>query len=140
MLRIFQLLEAYWFKDTLKAFDNFKNKINSVWSNVFWYVKVCNQLWKFIQYTIHWDKTQMLKKIPLDKINGTKNDFFFLLQSPTHTVLRFILICDSYMSWSIRLISLKSCVGPSIFDSVSFFLKFIFLFNKIHELFDFKMS
>ena len=130
------MLEAYWFKDTLKAFDNFKNKINSVWSNVFWYVKVCNKLWKFIQYTIHWDKTQMLKKIPLDKINGTKNDFFFLLQSPTHTVLRFILICDSYMSWSTRLISLKSCVGPS----VSFFLKFIFLFNKIHELFDFKMS
>ena len=26
-----------------------------------------------IQYTIHWDKTQILKKISVDKINGTKN-------------------------------------------------------------------
>ena len=34
-------------------------------------------------------------------------------------------------------ISLKVCVGFSIFDSVSFLLKFIFLFNKKHELFDF---
>ena len=48
------------FKDTLKAFDYFKNKQKRVWSNVFWYVKVCI-FWKCIQYTIHWDKTQMLK-------------------------------------------------------------------------------
>ena len=27
------------FKDTLKAFEDFKNKQQSVWSNVFWYVK-----------------------------------------------------------------------------------------------------
>ena len=48
-------------KDTLKAFDNFENKQKCVWSNMFWYVKVC-VLWKCIQYTMHWDKTQMLKK------------------------------------------------------------------------------
>ena len=35
------------FKDTLKAFDDFKNKQRSVWSNVFWYVKVCI-FWKCI--------------------------------------------------------------------------------------------
>ena len=38
-------------KDTLKTFDNFKNKLKSVSSNVFCYVKVyifC----KFIQYII----------------------------------------------------------------------------------------
>ena len=35
----------------------------SAWSNVFWYVKVCI-FWKCIQYTIHWDKTQILKKRP----------------------------------------------------------------------------
>ena len=27
-------------KDTLKAFDDFKHKHKSVWSNVFWYIKV----------------------------------------------------------------------------------------------------
>ena len=48
-------------KDTLKAFDNFKNKQKSVWSNIFLYIKVC-LFWKCIQYTIHWDKTKMLKK------------------------------------------------------------------------------
>ena len=48
-----------------------------------------------------------------------------------------LLIRDSYMSWSTRFISLKVCVGFSIFDSVSFLLKFIFLFKKKHELFDF---
>ena len=45
----------------MKAFNNLKNKKKSVWSNVFWYVKVCI-FWKFVKYTIHWDKTQMLKK------------------------------------------------------------------------------
>ena len=49
------------FKDALKAFDDFKNKQRSVWSNVFWYVNIY-LFWKFIQYTTHWDKTQMLKK------------------------------------------------------------------------------
>ena len=63
-------------KDTLKAFEDFKNKQKSVWSNAFWYVKVCI-FWKCIQYTIHWwDKTQMLKKFPSKKIKGTKNAVF----------------------------------------------------------------
>ena len=47
-------------KDTLKAFDDFKNKQKIVWSKIFWYVKVC-VFWKCIQSTIDWDKTQMLK-------------------------------------------------------------------------------
>ena len=55
-------------------------------------------------------------------------------------IIVLLLICDSYMSWSTRFISLKLCVGFSIFDSVSFLLKFIFLFNKMHGLFDFKTS
>ena len=45
----------------MKAFDDFKNKQKSVWSSAFRYVKECI-FWKFIQYTIQWDKTQMLKK------------------------------------------------------------------------------
>ena len=39
------------FKDTQKAFDNFKNKQRNVWSNAFWYVKVCI-FWKYIQYNV----------------------------------------------------------------------------------------
>ena len=62
--------------------------IKSVWSNVFWYVKVCIFL-KCIQYTIRWDKTQMFKKLPSAKINGTKNALFFLSRNPTHHSFTF---------------------------------------------------
>ena len=57
-----------FFKDTLKAFNDFKNKQKDVWSNIFWYVKVYI-FWKWIQYTIHWDKTHMFKKFPSHKLN-----------------------------------------------------------------------
>ena len=75
-------------KDTLKAFDDFKNKEKCVWRNVFWYVKGCI-FWKRIQCTIHWDKTHV-KKIHSDKIDGTKNAlFFFLSQASTHYSFAF---------------------------------------------------
>ena len=51
----------------------------------------------------------------------------------------FFLTHDSHMSGSTWFISLKVCVEFSAFDFVSF-LKFTFLFNKRHELYDFKMS
>ena len=57
---------------------------------LFWYVEVC-LFWKCIQYTIHWDKTKMLKKFPSDKINGTKNALFFLSRAPTHHSFTFNL-------------------------------------------------
>ena len=66
-------------RDTLKALDDFKNKRKSVWSNVLWYVKVCI-FRKYIQYTIHSDKTQMLEKFSLDK-NGTKKCPLFFASS-----------------------------------------------------------
>ena len=49
-----------------------------------------------------------------------------------------LLIYDSYMSLSTRFVSLKVSGGFSLFDFVSFLLKFIFLFNKMHELCEFK--
>ena len=58
------------------------------WRLVFWYVKVY-VFWKFIQYTIHWDKTQIFKKILLDKINVTKIALIFLLQAPTYHSFTF---------------------------------------------------
>ena len=92
-------------KDTPKVLVDFKSKQKSVWSNVFWYVKILI-FWKCIQYSINWDKTQML------------NIFTVLL-----------LISDSYMSCSTRLVYLKVCVGFSIFESVSFLLKFVYFFS-----------
>ena len=77
-------------RSTLKVLDNFKNKRKSVRNNAFWYVNVCI-FWKCIQYTIHWDITQMLIKFPSDKINGTKNVLFFLLRAPTYHRFSFSL-------------------------------------------------
>ena len=55
--------------------------------------------------------------------------FFHELQ----LIIVLLVICDSY-----ELKHKKLCVGFSIFDSVSFLLKFIFLFNNMHGIFDFK--
>ena len=129
---IITLLRIHWRLLTILEISN-----KRVWSDVFWYLKVCI-FWKCIQYTIHWKKTKIWKKFSLDKINGTKNSLFLFRELQLITVL--LLICDSYMSWSTRFVSLKLCMGFSIFDSVSFLLKFIFLFNKMHRLFDFKTS
>ena len=65
-------------------------KTSIKWSNVFLYVKVCI-FCNCIQYNIHWDKTQMLKKFPLDRINGTKKCPFFLSRAPTHHSFYFYL-------------------------------------------------
>ena len=110
-----------------------KTSSKSVWSNVFWQVKAFI-FWRCIQYTIHWDKTQMLKKISVGQNKRYKNVLF----SNSSTVL--LLICDSYMSWNNTFVSLKLWVGFSIFDSVSFLLKVIFLFSKMHGVFDFNKS
>ena len=120
-------------KDRLKAFDDFKNNQKGVKSNIFWYRKVCIS-WMYIQYTIDWGKSKTLKKVPSDKINGTKIASFFFREFQLITVL--LLICNSYINWSTRFASLKLCIGFSIFHCVSFLLRFIFLFNKMHGLFD----
>ena len=74
--------------------------------------------WKFAQYTLHWDKTQVLKKIPLDKIKATKNALFFLLQKPTHYSFTFNLwfLCEL----NTRFGSLKVRMGFSIFKVYKF--------------------
>ena len=80
----------------------------------------------------------MLKKFPSDKINDTKNALFFLSRAPTHQSFTFNLrfLYDlKHKLW----LSKTVCVAVSIFDSVSFSLKFIFLFSKMHGLFDFEM-
>ena len=77
-----------------------------------------------IQYAVQWDKTQILKKFPSDKINGYKKCLFFSFASSNSSVI--LLICGFYMSWSTSFVSVKMCVGLSIFDFVSPLLKFKF--------------
>ena len=74
----------------------------------------------------------MLKNFPLLE----KCTLFFFRELQLIAVL--LLIRNSDMSTSF--ISLKLCVGFSIFDSVSSLSKFIFLFNEKHGLFHFKTS
>ena len=119
-------------KDTLKAYDNFKNQAKSVWSNVFSYVKGC-MFSKRIWDTVHWEQTNMLKTFPSGKKSGKKSVFSFESSNSSQFLL---LIWDSYMSW--RFVSLKLCVEFCISDSVSFWLKFIFFCYKIHRLFTLK--
>ena len=75
----------------------------------------------------------MLKEISFRQIIRYKNAFFFFCELQLITVL--LLICDSYMSWSTRFVSLNLCVAFSIFNSVWFLWKFIFLFNKMYGYF-----
>ena len=70
---------------------------------------------------MHLDKTQMLKKILWDKINVTKNALLFCRE--LHLIRVLLLICDSSTSWSKRFISVKVCLGFSIFYSVLLLIK-----------------
>ena len=81
----------------------------------------------------------MLKKIASDKINGTKNALFSLSRAPNHHIFTFNLRFLYELKRKVRLSKMLG-VGFSIFDSVSFLLKFIFLFNKMHGTFYFKTS
>ena len=60
----------------------------------------------------------MLKKIPLDEINVTKNALFFLLRAPTHHSFIF----NSRLLYDLKhIVHLsKTVCGFSIFDSVLF--------------------
>ena len=74
---------AILFKDTLKAFNDLKNKHKTVWSNMFWYVKVCI-FWKCDTLYI-----EIIQKF------STKNAFFFVCVPQLITVL--LLINDFFV-------------------------------------------
>ena len=102
---------------------DFKTKQKSVWSNVFWYLEVFIS-WKCVQYTIHWDKTQILKKFPSDKTNGTRTAFFLLSQAPTHHSFIFNLWFLYEMKHKVRLS--ETVCG-------TFHFGFIFVFIKVYN-------
>ena len=118
-----------------KDFCDFKSKQKSAWSNVFWYGNVCI-FWKFIQHTIHSNKTQMLRNYLRTKQMVQKMLSFFFREFQLTTVL--LLICDSYMSWSNRFV--KIVCGIFHFRFRFNFIKVYILFNKMHGLFDFKTA
>ena len=99
-----------------------KTSSKSVRSNVFWYVEVCI-FWKCIQYTIYWDKIQILKKFPSDKINSTKNALVFLSRASTH---------HSFTFKSRFLYELKHKVHLSRTMSGIFYIRFCFVFIKVY--------
>ena len=85
----------------------FSTTLKSAWRNVFWYVKV-HIFQNYIQYTIHWNKTQNVKKTLFgqNKQYKTWPPFFRELQ----LIMVLLLICGSYLNWSTNFVSLKLCV------------------------------
>ena len=117
----------------------------SVWIIVVWYVKVCI-FRKCIQYTIHWDKIQILKNFPSDKINSTKNALFFLSQAPKALYFFHKLESFTFKLGFLYELKHKVCLSKTICGIFHFQFRFIFIkiyiffFIKMHELFDFKTS
>ena len=105
--------------------------------------EICTNLTIKIPEQRHWRLYNEIKHICSKNFRRTKQTAqkvpsFFFQELQLITVL--LLICDSHMSWSTRFVSLKLCVGFSIFESFSFLLKFLFLFKKLHRLFHFRAS
>ena len=78
---------------------------------------------KCIQYTIHSDKTQILKKFLLRKINGTKSVLFLLSRAPTHHNFTFEL-------QFLYELKHKICLFKTV--CVIFHFRFRFFFIKIY--------
>ena len=95
-----------------------KTSNKSVWSNVFWYVKVCI-FWKCIRYAIHWDKTQLLKKFPLGKISGAKIPSFFS-RAPSHH-------CFSFNLWFLHELKHKVRLSKTVCGIFQFRFRFAFI-------------
>ena len=112
-------------KDTLEALDYCKNKQKSVWSNVFWYFKVCI-FWKCIQYSKHWDKHNNVKENSFGQNKQYKNALFFLPRALTRHSFTFKLrfsyelkhkICLSKTVWDFQFSILFRFYKSSYFSS-----------------------
>ena len=78
----------------------------------------------------------MLKRFPLDKINGTKNALLFLPRAATHLSFTFNLRFSHELKYKVPFS--KTLGGIFHFRFRFVFLRFIILFNKMHGLFDLK--
>ena len=73
----------------------------------------------------------MFKKIPSDKISGTKNALFFLLRAPTHRSFTFNLRFLNVLKHMVRL-------SKTVFRIFHFRLRFIF--NNVTISFKIKLT
>ena len=96
---------------------------------IFWYVKVCI-FWECIQYIIHWDKTQTLKKMgsfgPFNlsgKVKGPKDSIFFLPWAPTHHSFTFNLRLLHELEHKVRLSKTVSGIFHFVFIKVYIFVQ-----------------
>ena len=83
---------------------------------------------------IPWDKTQMLKKFPSNKINGTKNALFFLSRAPAHHSFTFNLRLLYELKHKVRLS--KTVCGIFHFRFSFVFIKIYIFVQQNHGLFD----
>ena len=81
---------------------------------------------------------QMLKQFPSKNISGKKCALFFPSRAPTHHIFTFNLRFLYQLKHVVRL-SETEC-GIFHFRLRFVLLKFIFLFSKMHGLFNFKTS
>ena len=123
-------------KDTLKTFDD-------VWRMYEVVLLIRKSIYIRFQYTIHWDKIQILKKFSSDKINATKNALFFLSRAPTHHSFtfksQFLYELKHMVHFS------KTACGIFYFWFHLIFIKlylfiYLFIFSTKSRLFDFKTS
>ena len=73
--------------------------------------------------TTHLDKTQMLKKLPSDKLNGMKTALFFISRDPTHYRFTFNLRFLYELKHKVRLT--KTMCGI-------FHFRFLFVLIKVY--------
>ena len=86
-----------------------------------------------VYYTIHWDKTQILKKFPLNKINGTKNGLIFISWAPTHHSFTFNLHFLQELKYKVHLF--KTVRGTFYHWFRFVFIKVYIFVQQVHALF-----
>ena len=102
--------------------------------------KVTNIIQMLLQDYVNGSKSIYMRRFLKKSISGifywfwaqpvyVKKCHLVYLSDQVQLITVLFLICDSYMSWSTKFVSLKLYLGFFILDSVLFLLKFIFLFN-----------
>ena len=80
---------------------------------------------------MHLDKTQILKKFPSNKINGTKNALSFLWRAPTHHSFTFNFLFLYELKHKVRLS--KTVCGVFHFR-FGFFLIFVQVYFFVQQI------
>ena len=113
---IITLLRIHWRLLTILEISN-----KRVWSDVFWYLKVCI-FSKCIHYTIHWKKTQIWKKILFGQNKRYKKFPLFISRAPAHHGFTFNL-------WFLYELKHKVRVSKTTYGVFHF--RFCFVFIKV---------